>query len=157
MNTRQKNYLYQLTQLETKILSKGANKMNKYEKRAKNFLKKTNTTINIEFEGYKTHFVGEETKRNIYKVTLENKRGTYIYKFGDSINNFEKCLKPTAYDVLACLTTYDPDTFKEFCSSYGYKITEVKPKIIYERVVKEYEGLTQIFTKEELILLSEIA
>jgi len=130
--------------------------MNEYEKQAKDFLKATSTTLKIEFEGYKSHFVDEEQKRNVYKVTLTNQRGEYVFKFGDSINNYEKCLKPTTYDVLACLSGYEPEDYKDFCDSYGYEAEENKSEEIYHLVLKEWEGLTQIFTLEELELLSEV-
>ena len=68
--------------------------------------------------------------------------------------------KPSAYDVLACLTKYDPGMFEDFCVDYGYSDQPLSeyPKIqgIYAAVVAEYRALRKMFTSDQLDQLSEI-
>jgi hypothetical protein len=44
--------------------------MNEYEKKANEFLEKTNTTLKVEFLKYDYHFVDDKDKRDIYKITM---------------------------------------------------------------------------------------
>jgi len=68
--------------------------------------------------------------------------------------------KPTAYDVLACLTAYDPGMFEDFCNEYGYSEHPLSeyPKIqgIYAAVMAEYRSLRRMFTSDQLDQLAEI-
>jgi hypothetical protein len=64
--------------------------------------------------------------------------------------------EPNAYDVLAGLTKYDPETLKDFCDSYGYDKDSRTAEKIYLAVVKEYENLKMLFSDEELIKLQDI-
>jgi hypothetical protein len=68
--------------------------------------------------------------------------------------------KPSAYSILACLDTYVPDTFKEFCEEYGYN---EKPLSEHDTVMRTFlavreqlEGLRRIFTADQLEQLAEI-
>ena len=63
---------------------------------------------------------------------------------------------PSAYDVLASLTSYDPDTFKEFCSSYGYDEDSRKAEAIYKKVVEEWNNIKMLWNDEEIKKLQEI-
>ena len=64
---------------------------------------------------------------------------------------------PTAYDVLACLTKYDPDTFENFCSEYGYDEDSRKAEKIYNAVLDEWRNVCALFTDEEIEQLQEIS
>lgn len=64
--------------------------------------------------------------------------------------------QPTAYDVLACLTKYDPGTFEDFCSEFGYDEDSRTAERIYYAVQKEYTQLARIFTAEQLEEMQEI-
>lgn len=64
--------------------------------------------------------------------------------------------KPTAYDVLACLTKYDPVDFETFCSNYGYDTDSRKAKKTFKAVEKEYVQVVKFFTSEEIEELQEI-
>ena len=64
--------------------------------------------------------------------------------------------KPTAYDVLACVTKYDPGTFKEFCMDYGYDDDSITAYKTYVAVTEEYKNLERVFTREQLKELEEI-
>lgn len=52
---------------------------------------------------------------------------------------------PTAYDVLACLTKYDPGTFENFCAEYGYDTDSRKALETYLAVQKEWQGVARLF------------
>lgn len=64
--------------------------------------------------------------------------------------------QPTAYDVLACMTKYDPGTFEDFCFEFGYDEDSRTAERIYFAVQKEYTQLTKIFTSEQLEEMREI-
>ena len=63
---------------------------------------------------------------------------------------------PSVYDVLACLTKYDPGTFEDFCSEYGYSEDSRTAERIYFAVQKEYTQLARLFTPDEMDELAEI-
>lgn len=64
--------------------------------------------------------------------------------------------KPTAYDILACMTKYDPGTFEDFCYEFGYDEDSRTAERIYFAVQKEYTQLSRIFTPEQMEELQEI-
>jgi len=64
--------------------------------------------------------------------------------------------KPTAYDILCCLTKYDPGTFENFCSEFGYDEDSRKAEKIYKAVKDEYQNVCALFSDSEIELLSEI-
>lgn len=63
---------------------------------------------------------------------------------------------PNAYDILACMTKYDPGTFEDFCCEYGYNEDSRTAEKIYFAVQKEYTQLARIFTPEQMEELQEI-
>ena len=63
---------------------------------------------------------------------------------------------PNAYTILTCLTKYDPGTFQDFCSEFGYDTDSRKAEKTYHAVMKEYSDLSKIFSVEELEEMSEI-
>jgi len=158
--------------------------MNEYEQQAIEFLKKTNTKFSIRFVENGYHFTRDKEKRDIYQIKLEKNERKYLFNFGNSINDTKKRLrefvnmefkekmqiedlkewkskkyqsiKPTAYDVLACLTTYQPeDNVDDFALSYGYEKPSEALKI-FEAVTKEYNELCKLFSTDEMEMLSEI-
>lgn len=68
----------------------------------------------------------------------------------------KKTAVPSVYDVLACLTKYDPGMFEDFCSDYGYNEDSRTAERIYFAVQKEYTQLTKLFTPEQMEELAEI-
>ena len=56
-----------------------------------------------------------------------------------------KRIPPTPYDVLACLTKYDPGTFDDFCADYGYDTDSRKANNIYLDVQKEWTEVNRLF------------
>lgn len=64
--------------------------------------------------------------------------------------------EPTAYSVLACLTKYDPGSFKNFCADFGYDTDSMKAHKTYQAVQDEFEGVCSLFNADEREKLGEI-
>lgn len=64
--------------------------------------------------------------------------------------------EPNEYDVLACLTKYDPETFEDFCSEFGYDEDSRKAEKIYQAVREEYQNVAMLWSDEEMEELMEI-
>ena len=64
--------------------------------------------------------------------------------------------RPRAYDILACLTQYEPeDNINDFASEFGYTKPSEAIKV-YEAVKKEWQMIKELFTDEEIEQLQEI-
>lgn len=63
---------------------------------------------------------------------------------------------PTAYDVLACLTKYDPGTFEDFCNEFGYDTDSKKAEKTYNAVLNEWQNIQALFSDSEIEELQEI-
>ena len=144
---------------------------NKYDKQAEKFLKDTGTTFTVEFLKHGKYFPDDKEERDIYLITLDKKGRVYSFRFGQSIvksitkeyrakvghlKSHVNKLIPTAYDVLTCLTKYDPGTFEEFCSSFGYDEDSRKAEKIYKAVVEEWKQMQILFSYEELETMQKI-
>ena len=129
-----------------------------YEKQAEKFLKETGTDFKAEFVENGLYFPDDKEPRDIYKITLirKDKGINWVFNFGQSINNSDGKTKPSAYDVLAGLTNYDPDTFEEFCSSFGYDTDSRKAEKTFKAVVKEWENVKNLWSDKEIEKLQEI-
>ena len=68
----------------------------------------------------------------------------------------KKLKQPSAYDILSCLTKYDPGTFEDFCSEFGYDTDSRTAEKTYHEVVQEYLGICRLWNKNERELLAEI-
>lgn len=152
--------------------------MDEYIKQATEFLQKTHTKMKIEYVGLAVNKEWKEKeKRCLYEITLISPRGSMTFDFWDSIRNTEirtmsfdayntrankelaakkKAAVPSVYDVLACLTKYDPGTFEDFCSNYGYDEDSRTAERVYFAVQKEYAQLARLFTPDQMEELAEI-
>ena len=127
-----------------------------YNKQAEDFLKETNTEFKAEFLKNGKHFETDTETRDIYLITL--KRGERIYKFnfGQSLNYSDRKIKPSAYDVLACLTSLEVGEFKDFCDNFGYDTDSRKAEKTYKAVLEEWNNIKILFSDEEILKLQEI-
>ena len=174
-----------------------------YEEQAKTFLKETNATITKEFFKNDHHFGGDDSKRDIYNVTIKRSTRSYVFQYGQSINGSKKIKQepqgklfdmsgkaldgssqiyqkrvelittrnnklakqfhrsgdgfhiidgeiPSDYDILACLTKYDPGTFESFCSEFGYEQDSRRAEETYNATKDEYNNLCRLFSDEEI-------
>lgn len=63
---------------------------------------------------------------------------------------------PTTYDLLACITKYDPGTFENFCSEFDYDTDSRKAEKTYFAVQKEWEQVRRFFTQAQLEAIQDI-
>lgn len=124
--------------------------MNEYEKQAKIFLAKHDAKIEIEFFNLGKYWDDDKEPRNIYKFTITRKgKAPYSAKFGDSIANTIRGEKPTAYDILACLTKNEPSgDIWDFANEYGYTIDS---KETYNRVNKIFNAVNYEYRRVEYL------
>lgn len=64
--------------------------------------------------------------------------------------------EPNSYDILSCLTKYDPESFQDFCDNFGYDNDSIKHKIIYDSVVSEWNNVKMLYNEQELEMLRKI-
>lgn len=127
-----------------------------YDAQANNFLALTATTLEITRIEIVDKWMGWRWK---YYCKLRRGRKTYSFPFYDSIANYEKGERPTKYDVLACLDTYDYiNGIEDFANEFGYDLCEnyKETEKIYKACMKQSEKLHGLFTDEELEMLTEI-
>jgi hypothetical protein len=75
-----------------------------------------------------------------------------------TIQNCDKIILPEApitYDILSCLTKYDPGTLENFCDEFGYDVDNEKVDKIYHAVKKEYLNVCALFNPSEVEELAE--
>ena len=63
---------------------------------------------------------------------------------------------PDAYDILACITKYNPGSFENFCDEYGYDTDSRTAEKIYNDVLNEWNSINRLFNDDEIEMLSEI-
>lgn len=125
--------------------------MNDYEAKAQKFLEKTGTEFSCEFLRHGPFFNDDKnTERDIYEITLKRGSRVWSFEFGQSVKNSELGIGPTVYDVLACLTKWNPGSFEEFCADYGYDTDSINAKRIYDAVVQEWLQVSKMFNEKEL-------
>lgn len=146
-----------------------------YQLQADKFLEQTKTTIEVRFLFNGPYFDDDKEHRDVYEITLNRPTRSpnpFIFRFGQSLaastdgkekhletckafhQRGEKCFKPkhrikptkpTSYDVLTCLTKYDPGTFENFCGDYGYDTDSRKAEKVYFAVQQEFDGVRRLF------------
>lgn len=136
------------------------NELSPYEIQANEFLTATKTEFSAVYVRTDKYFDDDKEKRDIYSITLNRGNRTYTFTFGQSLlksNNISRLrTKPTAYDVLACLTKYEVGTFEEFCSEFGYDTDSRKAEKTYLAVKDEWLNISRLYNDEELEQLREI-
>ena len=103
-----------------------------------------------------TQMTIEQYSRKHLRMIYEDMTYSEQKKARVELESKQKEARPTCYDVLACLTKYDPGTFEDFCSEYGYDEDSRAAERIYIAVQKEFANLKRFFTPEQLEELQEI-
>jgi hypothetical protein len=98
---------------------------------------------------------------NVFSPSGESIKGKLkvVHNHKDFFNSFCKNLvgtPPSSYDVLTCLTKYDPGTFEDFCSDFGYDQDSRTAERIYKAVVCEYQRVCMLWDEAEIENLREI-
>lgn len=140
--------------------------MTKYLQQAKDFLAKNEITLTIKEAIPQTPpiWANPDKKGQDYGIKywcnlFNRKTGqSYGFEFWNSVSAKNKNERPNAYDVLVCLDTYsDGDSFEDFCSVYGYDTDSIMAEKTYKAVMKQIDGLKQVFTAEQLSELNKIS
>lgn len=127
-----------------------------YDMQANNFLATTKTTLEITRLEIVKKWGAYRWK---YYCKLRRGNKTYSFPFFDSVANYAEDKRPTKYDVLACLDTYDYISgIDDFANEFGYDICNnyKETEKIYKACMKQSEKLHKLFTNEELEMLVEI-
>jgi hypothetical protein len=115
-----------------------------YQQQANKFATATGTKLKINRSEYGKHFADDKENRYIFNCTLTRNGKRYTFNFGQSIAAGHN--EPTMYDILTCLTKYDPENFKFFCSEYGYNEDSIKALKTYKAVQREFKGVNRLFS-----------
>lgn len=103
-----------------------------------------------------TQMDAEQYARKHYKMHLYDMNHYEQTQARAKLAKLQKEARPDCYDVLACLTKYDPGTFEDFCSEYGYDEDSRTAERIYIAVQNEFANLKRIFDPEQLEAMREI-
>ena len=103
-----------------------------------------------------SQMTAEQYARKHFRMRYEDMTYSEQIKSHAELAKKQKEARPTCYDVLACLTKYDPGTFEEFCSEYGYDEDSRTAERIYIAVQSEYANLKRIFDPEQMEAMQEI-
>lgn len=99
-----------------------------YETEARDFMIRNKIKMSITFKDREANRLwNENSKRNRYSVYIQNTDTDEAMRviFWDSVYSTEHNITPTCYDILACLTKYDPGEYEDFCCEFGYE-TEIE-------------------------------
>jgi hypothetical protein len=131
-----------------------------YEQQAIDFLEANHIEFTSVFIGHDKHFPDDKESRDRWLCTFKKREHpikAFEVRFGQSIENSKNGKsKPSAYDVLTCLTKNDPGTFEDFCGDFGYDEDSRKSEKIYRAVQTEWRNVSRFFTSTELEQLQEI-
>lgn len=121
-----------------------SNQISQYQQQAIDFAKKNNVKLTIIGSTYGKHFTDDKEERYIFKCMLQRNKKQYTFNFGQSLQAGAE--EPNMYDVLTCLTKYDPYNFEDFCGDYGYDTDSRKAEKTYKAVQKEWESVERLFS-----------
>lgn len=134
-----------------------------YDTKASAFLAKAQITFAANFMRHGKYWDDDKESRNIYCITMTRegfgaviRENDFWVTFGQSIVNTKTGAKPKPYDVLACLTKYDPGSFENFCSEFGYNTDSKRAEKTYHVVVEEWTKVKAFFSPAEIEELQEI-
>lgn len=103
-----------------------------------------------------TQMTAREYARKHLRRLWEDMTHTEQQKARIELAKLQKEARPDCYEVLACLTKYDPGTFEDFCSEYGCDEDSRTAERIYIAVQNEFANLKRIFDPEQLEAMREI-
>lgn len=136
-------------------MKQASNTISDYQQQAIDFATKYNVKLSIGSPDYgKMGWDKKEDCRYIFPCRLSRNGKSYSFKFGQSIASGSE--EPTIYDILACMTKYDPGTFENFCADFGYDSDSRTAEKTYKAVCKEWEAIDRLFN-DCLEELAEIA
>lgn len=104
-------------------------------------------------------YVDPHIKGREYTATGKPLKGGY--KVNDLHFLLRECKQvkgtpPTEYDFLASMTKYNPGTFEDFCSDFGYGEDSRTAERTYNAVLNEWLRVSAMYSDSELQELAEI-
>lgn len=140
---------------------------NDYEGNAQRFLDRNGIRFRVTWKGGACPPWGPQVDRacnhvhgDRYRVNLikRNPPAQVSFDFWNSAADMQAGKQPTAYDVLACISSdiYTPETFEDFCSEYGYDTDSRRTEKLFERADSFARKLREFFSETETSQLSEI-
>ena len=134
--------------------------MSEYTEQAEAFLKRHGLKFKAEYLEHGPHFDDDEKRgveRDIWRLSIKRGARGFSVRFGNSLKESDHGnTPPTAYDLLTCLTKYDPGTFEDFCADFGYNEDSRRAEKTYKAVKREWAKVSRFFTAGELAELQEI-
>ena len=119
--------------------------MEQHERQAADFAAKHGVKLSVIGDPeYRKYFNDDNQARYVFRLRLTRGRKSYTFTFGQSINDGSK--RPTMYDVLACMTKYDPESFENFCDEFGYNTDSRSAEHTYKAVCREWEAMDRLFS-----------
>lgn len=100
------------------------------------------------------HWVNKRAKWPSAAVVTDKNYALRTWGYDNTKHNKGKV--PTAYDILTCLTKYNPGMFEDFCSEFGYDTDSRRAFDTYQKVVEEYLQVSAIWSESDLEELREI-
>lgn len=73
-----------------------------------------------------------------------------------AVEKVKDAIKPSAYDVLACLDVLYSDNFDDFCADFGYDTDSIKAEKTYRASQEQDRALRRLFTVDQLEKLHDI-
>ena len=131
--------------------------MHDYNKQATDLLEKFGVKFEYTNMGSEVSRVDPKRKNYRYIARFIRPGKTVEFDFRGSISNYEKNIKRIyAYDILACLTKYNPGMFSDFCMEYGYNEDSRKAFEVYTAVCEEWKKVSSFFSASEIEEMMEI-
>ena len=128
--------------------------MSEYTEQAEAFLKRHGLKFKAVYLEHGPHFPEDKESRDIWRLSIHRGRRSFSVRFGNSLAASDHGnTPPTAYDLLTCLTKYDPGTLDEFCREFG---EDRYSERTYKAVKREWLKVSRFFTAAELEELAEI-
>ncbi len=129
-----------------------------YERDAEGKLKACGGRLTIKLSDSKAApWENNNRYRPHYRCELRGPGGAYAFDFWGSISAGETGTRASIYEVLACLTWYTPEDFKEFCSEYGYGNDSIQAHKTWRACLAQTRALKRVFPlAEHRELLQEI-
>ena len=114
-----------------------------YRKQANDFCKKHGVKMVVGEADWGHPSWDTKEGHYVFPVTLKRKGRQMSLRFWQSLAAGAE--EPEAYDVLACLTKYDPGTFKEFCAEFYGHDERYDSKQVYKAVCREWKAVERVF------------
>lgn len=138
--------------------------ISEYHRQAIAFLQESGTDMTIHRVGVVRGFpfdCRDKSPHVKYHVTLKRGDHFYDFPFYDSTHNYMRNLRPTSYDVLACLQSYPvEEDMWDFANEFGYEIDDKKSfdrvANIHRECLAQYNALHDLFGEEWMDKLAEI-